>query len=120
MLQSNRYVVPSIDVERLEKSYKTEFDYFLSKYYDKNNLEIKSIFFGGGSPSLAPPQFISNIINHINQKVQFASEIEITLEANPTVLFYTSLFSLHGNELNKFDNPSQQKQVRWLNGKRQE
>ena len=48
-----------------------------------NNRKIKSIFFGGGTPSLFEARSIENILNGIRQRTPLADEIEITLEANP-------------------------------------
>lgn len=45
---------------------------------------IQSIFFGGGTPSLANPIIIEKIINTLREISTFAKDIEITIEANPT------------------------------------
>lgn len=45
---------------------------------------IQSIFFGGGTPSLMNPELIHNIISYLHKISNFSSDIEITLEANPT------------------------------------
>jgi len=45
---------------------------------------ITSIFFGGGTPSLMPPQTVAALIEAAEQHWSFASDIEITLEANPS------------------------------------
>ncbi len=45
--------------------------------------ELRSIFFGGGTPSLLSPKIIEEIINAINIRFAFSPDIEITLEANP-------------------------------------
>ena len=44
---------------------------------------IKSIFFGGGTPSLFSAQAIAKILDGITQRMSVSSDIEITLEANP-------------------------------------
>ncbi len=44
---------------------------------------IKSIFFGGGTPSLIAPQAIERLLSKISTMVDFDPEIEITMEANP-------------------------------------
>jgi putative oxygen-independent coproporphyrinogen III oxidase len=44
---------------------------------------LTSIFFGGGTPSLMPPQTIAAIIEAASRHWTFASDIEITMEANP-------------------------------------
>jgi putative oxygen-independent coproporphyrinogen III oxidase len=44
---------------------------------------LTSIFFGGGTPSLMPPQTIAAIIEAASQLWTFAPDIEISMEANP-------------------------------------
>lgn len=45
--------------------------------------ELVSIFFGGGTPSLFGPQALERLLREIAKSLRFASNIEITLEANP-------------------------------------
>ena len=45
---------------------------------------LTSIFFGGGTPSLMPPQTVAAIIEAAERHWGFADGIEITLEANPS------------------------------------
>lgn len=44
---------------------------------------LTSIFFGGGTPSLFSAQALGRILEGLEQRVGFADDIEITLEANP-------------------------------------
>jgi oxygen-independent coproporphyrinogen-3 oxidase len=44
---------------------------------------LTSIFLGGGTPSLFAPAAIGRVIEHARSRMRFASDIEITLEANP-------------------------------------
>ncbi len=44
---------------------------------------IRSIFMGGGTPSLFSAAQIQRLLSGIQQHIHFADEIEITLEANP-------------------------------------
>lgn len=48
------------------------------------NLTAKSIFFGGGTPSLMEPETVGSIIEHVKKLFPYQSDIEITLEANPS------------------------------------
>ena len=48
-----------------------------------NNRALISIFFGGGTPSLFTPKSIEKIIKKVKERIAFAENIEITLEANP-------------------------------------
>ncbi|MDN4501574.1 radical SAM family heme chaperone HemW [Alteromonadaceae bacterium BrNp21-10] len=45
--------------------------------------EVKTIFFGGGTPSLFSPEGIARILQGVRQRLNLADDAEITLEANP-------------------------------------
>ncbi|HRO13013.1 radical SAM family heme chaperone HemW, partial [Amaricoccus sp.] len=45
---------------------------------------VDTVFFGGGTPSLMPPETVAAVIEAIRGGWQLAPEAEITLEANPT------------------------------------
>ena len=45
---------------------------------------LTSIFFGGGTPSLMPPETVAAIIEAAERHWGFADDVEITLEANPS------------------------------------
>lgn len=45
--------------------------------------ELRSIFFGGGTPSLLSPKIIGAVIEAASRRFAFVPDIEITLEANP-------------------------------------
>jgi putative oxygen-independent coproporphyrinogen III oxidase len=55
---------------------------------------LKSIFFGGGTPSLMPPSTVSALIKAADQHWGFADNIEITLEANPSSVEATQFADL--------------------------
>ncbi len=44
---------------------------------------VSSIFFGGGTPSLMPPETVAALIEAAERHWGFADAVEITLEANP-------------------------------------
>jgi len=44
---------------------------------------LQSIFIGGGTPSLLSADFYALLIDALREQITFASDIEITLEANP-------------------------------------
>jgi putative oxygen-independent coproporphyrinogen III oxidase len=46
--------------------------------------EVRSVFFGGGTPSLMSPSTTAAILNQIASHWPMAKDVEITLEANPT------------------------------------
>ncbi len=45
--------------------------------------KIRSVFFGGGTPSLFSPESIDRILSHVRMLTPLEYEVEITLEANP-------------------------------------
>ena len=51
---------------------------------DASSRPLQSIFFGGGTPSLMPPETVAALIARAARHWPFASDIEITLEANPS------------------------------------
>ena len=55
---------------------------FLSNW-GYNAPPAKSLFFGGGTPSLLPVVLLSKIIDTLQDNFLFADNIEITVEANP-------------------------------------
>jgi oxygen-independent coproporphyrinogen-3 oxidase len=50
--------------------------------FDIDNYEIKTLFFGGGTPSLMPVKYAEKII----KKLRIVSDAEWTLEANPKTI----------------------------------
>lgn len=44
---------------------------------------VHSVFFGGGTPSLFPPEAIDRFLQQASARLRFAPDIEITLETNP-------------------------------------
>ncbi len=44
---------------------------------------VHSVFFGGGTPSLFPPEFIDRFLQGASARLRFAPGCEITLETNP-------------------------------------
>ncbi|MBW8785358.1 MAG: coproporphyrinogen III oxidase [Novosphingobium sp.] len=45
---------------------------------------LESVFFGGGTPSLMPPQLVAALLAEAERLFGFAPDVEITLEANPS------------------------------------
>jgi oxygen-independent coproporphyrinogen-3 oxidase len=44
---------------------------------------IDSVFFGGGTPSLFSPEDFARLLTALRQRIAFADDVEITMEANP-------------------------------------
>ncbi|XP_034751192.1 radical S-adenosyl methionine domain-containing protein 1, mitochondrial [Etheostoma cragini] len=45
---------------------------------------ITSVFFGGGTPSLAPPSTIAAVLESVSRRAYLSDKAEVTLEVNPT------------------------------------
>ncbi len=76
----NSHVRKEIDYQLWRKAYLSAIDYW--KDYRRGE-KLTSIYFGGGTPSTAPPHIIDAIINEISKHWDL-SNAEISLEANPT------------------------------------
>ncbi|XP_041861642.1 radical S-adenosyl methionine domain-containing protein 1, mitochondrial [Melanotaenia boesemani] len=63
---------------------------------------ITSVFFGGGTPSLAPPSTIAAILETVSQQVGLSDEAEVTLEVNPTSTGRSRLEGYHHAGVNRF------------------
>ena len=50
---------------------------------DVNGREVVSVFFGGGTPSLFSPEAIGRVIAAARRHLTLASDVEVTMEANP-------------------------------------
>ncbi len=44
---------------------------------------IDTVFFGGGTPSLFSPEEFARLLGALKERIAFADDVEITLEANP-------------------------------------
>ena len=78
---------------------------------------LTSIFFGGGTPSLMPPQLVASLIENAEQLWGFAPDIEITLEANPSSVEAANFASLASAGVNRVSLGVQSfddKTLRWL------
>lgn len=76
----NSHKIQDIDEDLWLSAYISELERF-KDILDQN--VISSIFFGGGTPSLAPVSIIEAIISYITKNYKIDPDIEITLEANP-------------------------------------
>ena len=77
----NSHVVKQIDEEKFLQGYLNELQYFAPKL---KNRQVRTIFFGGGTPSLMPVYFVEKILAEISKIWTIDKNCEITLEANPT------------------------------------
>ena len=77
----NSHKIEEINEADWISAYKNEFEYFSEILKGKY---IKSIFFGGGTPSLMPLSILDSILTRISELAIIDEHTEITLEANPS------------------------------------
>jgi oxygen-independent coproporphyrinogen-3 oxidase len=70
-----------IDESRFVRAFSTEIAATAARVPGRS---VSTVFFGGGTPSLMQPQTIGAILEAIAQHWPIASDVEITLEANPS------------------------------------
>ncbi|MCG8670435.1 MAG: radical SAM family heme chaperone HemW [Pseudomonadales bacterium] len=63
--------------------------------------ELKSIFMGGGTPSLFSAKAIDELLKQLRQNIDFAPDIEITLEANPGTFEQEKFAGYHAAGINR-------------------
>ncbi len=77
----NSHVSSEIDQTRWQRAYLSEIDRLAAKTGDR---VLRTVYFGGGTPSLMDPAVVAAIIERIRASWPIANDLEITLEANPT------------------------------------
>ena len=95
--KSHKATIPSPSV--YTKWVKQEIDL---RHQGLKNKKIKSIYFGGGTPSLISPKHINALIEHLKKYFCFMPDIEITIEINPGTLTKKSLNSYLASGVNRF------------------
>ena len=66
-----------------------------------DTVQVETIYFGGGTPSLLTSEELSSIFKVINAHYAVASNPEITLEANPDDLGKSQLIHLADSPINR-------------------
>ena len=82
------------------------------------NSEIRSIYFGGGTPSILSPEEINKLIKQCRLHYNVSKDVEITLEANPEDLTSNKLDELVESEINRLSIGVQSFQnvvLKWMN-----
>ena len=77
----NSHVAAKIDQQAWAKAYLSEIDRVGE---ETNGRILRSVFFGGGTPSMMDPEIVDAILSKVRATWSMANDIEITLEANPT------------------------------------
>src|SRR5690242_10890565 len=76
----NSHVREQIDTARWTRALLADLDRQAALVPDR---EIVSVFFGGGTPSLMPPETVGALIDRVRALWPSAADLEVTLEANP-------------------------------------
>jgi oxygen-independent coproporphyrinogen-3 oxidase len=82
-------IITSDNIQSFLKSLKKEISYYAEK--NSKGRELISIFFGGGTPSLMEPEYISQIIETVKVNYMVKKDAEITLETNPGTVSFEKL-----------------------------
>lgn len=77
----NSHVVAHIDQKAWANAYLSEIDRIGA---ETKGRVLRSVFFGGGTPSLMDPDIVDMILAKVRATWPIANDIEVTLEANPT------------------------------------
>lgn len=64
--------------------------------------KMRTIFFGGGTPSLIPPHHIKRLIEKAKSLFSYDDDLEITLETNPSTIETHNLEEFLANGINRF------------------
>ncbi len=75
-----------------------EFELHLRKGY---RFDLKTIYFGGGTPSILHPELIIKIVETIKKKLSVSSPVEITVECNPETYRYEEFLKLTDHGINR-------------------
>lgn len=77
----NSHVAKQIDQDRWGRAYLSEIERVGAETPDRL---LRSVFFGGGTPSLMDAALVDAILTKVRQTWRITNDIEVTLEANPT------------------------------------
>ena len=81
----NSHVRPGVDAARHGRALLAELEHEAARMREgAGRRRLASIFFGGGTPSLMPPEAVAALIARAQALFDAEPELEITLEANPT------------------------------------
>ena len=76
----NSHVRDGVDAARWTRALLADLDHQASSLPGR---AVGSVFFGGGTPSLMPPETVAALLDRVRRHWPMAADVEITLEANP-------------------------------------
>jgi putative oxygen-independent coproporphyrinogen III oxidase len=78
----NSHVRERVDATRWQAAYLREMAHYAEAGIGRGET-VTSVFFGGGTPSLMPPETAAAILDAARGHWRFSDDVEVTLEANP-------------------------------------
>ncbi|MEA1677692.1 radical SAM family heme chaperone HemW [Nitrospirillum sp. BR 11163] len=78
----NSHVREGVDQARWRAAMLREMDHFAARV--PAGRRLSSVFFGGGTPSLMPPETVAAVLERADHHWGIGDGVEVTLEANPT------------------------------------
>jgi oxygen-independent coproporphyrinogen-3 oxidase len=72
-----------------------------SKACEYKDFEIKTVFIGGGTPTVLPSDYIVKIIETLYENYTIATDAEISIEANPGTIDLDKLTALRKSGINR-------------------
>lgn len=94
----NSHVQSQVDMASWADAYIREIDNYRDYLSDKT---IGTIFIGGGTPSTAAPEVFAKVIDHLATHYNLSSDIEITMEANPTSIEAQKFHGFRASGINR-------------------
>lgn len=94
----NSHVQANVPHDQWEKAYLAQLHRYRSMF---ENQPLKSIFFGGGTPSLMPTSMVARILEEVEVLAGSLEGVEITLEANPTSVEASHFETLRAAGINR-------------------
>lgn len=76
----NSHVREQVEQDRWRRALTAELAHYAERTGPR---EVTSLFFGGGTPSLMPPETVAEVIETVRRLWPVAGLLEVTLEANP-------------------------------------
>ena len=77
----NSHVVAAVDQDAWREALLRELE---RGWLETKGRLVRSVFFGGGTPSLMPPETVQAILDKVHALWPCANTLEVTLEANPS------------------------------------
>jgi oxygen-independent coproporphyrinogen-3 oxidase len=94
----NSHVRDRVDTARFAAALRTELAFEAAR---SGSRRLASVFFGGGTPSLMPPEAVAALIADATRLFDPLPGLEITLEANPTSVEAAKLAELRAAGVNR-------------------